>query len=95
MFARHIYITYEIERPKVYLIMRDLYNAQNKFKREKMGNKLLIYILIEALSLFNDKNEAIDKFSTDYLIKFGEKGGPLTHLFVLYGLYNDGGVAHG
>jgi MULE transposase domain len=69
------------------MIMRDFYNARDKLKREKMGNKSPIYMLIEALSLFNDKNEAIDKFFTDYLIKFGEKRSPLTHFFVLYGLH--------
>jgi hypothetical protein len=67
--------------------MRDLYNVRDKFKREKMSNKLFIYVLIEALSLFNDKNEAIDKFFTDYLIKFGEEGDPLIYFFVLYNLH--------
>jgi hypothetical protein len=55
MLARHTYITYEIKRPEVCIIMRDLYNARDKLKREKMGNKLFIHVLIEAFSLFNDK----------------------------------------
>jgi hypothetical protein len=87
MLARHTYIIYEIERLEVCMIMRDLYNARDKFKREKMGNRLFIYVLIEALSLFNDKNEVIDEFSADYLIKFGEERGFLTHLFVFHGLH--------
>jgi hypothetical protein len=87
MLARHTYTTYEIKRSKVCIIMRDLYNARDKLKREKIGNKLPIYVLIEALSLFNDKNETTNEFSADYLTKFGEKGDSLTHLFVFYGLH--------
>jgi MULE transposase domain len=87
MLARHTYITYEIERFEVCMTMRDLYNVRDKFKREKMGNRSPIYVFIEALSLFNDKNEATDEFFADYLTKFGEEGDPLIYLFVLYGLY--------
>jgi hypothetical protein len=87
MLARHTYIIYEIKRPEVCMIMRDLYNARDKLKREKMGNKLLIYIFIEALSFFNDKNKITNEFSADYLIKFGEKRGLFIYLFVLYSLH--------
>jgi hypothetical protein len=52
MLARHTYIIYEIKRPEVCIIMRDLYNARDKLKREKINNKLPIYVLIEAFSFF-------------------------------------------
>jgi hypothetical protein len=87
MLARHTYTIYEIERPKIYITIRDLYNARDKLKREKIGNRSLIYVLIEVLSFFNDKNEATNKFSTDYLTKFGEKRNPFIYLFVLHGLH--------
>jgi hypothetical protein len=87
MLARHIYIIYEIERPEVCIIMRDLYNAQDKLKCEKRGNRLPIHVLIEAFFFFNDKNEVINEFSADYFTKFGEEGGSLTYLFVLHSLH--------
>jgi len=46
MLARHIYIIYEIERPKTYIIMRDLYNERNKIYRKKLDYRSIIRVLV-------------------------------------------------
>jgi hypothetical protein len=67
MLTRHTYITYEIERPKTYIIMRDLYNERDKIYRKKLGHRSIIGVLINTLSEFNDRHKIITgEFFADF-----------------------------
>jgi hypothetical protein len=88
MLARHIYTTYEIERPETYIIIRDLYNERDKIHREKLGYRSIMGVLVNALSEFNDKHKVITgEFFADFQIKYDEREGFLTHLFVFHSLH--------
>jgi hypothetical protein len=67
MLARHTYIIYEIERPKTYIIMRDLYNERDKIYRKKLDHRSIIKILVNVLLKFNDKHKIIiGEFFADF-----------------------------
>jgi hypothetical protein len=67
MLTRHTYIIYEIERPKTYIIMRDLYNERDKIYRKKLDYRSIMRILVNVFSKFNDRHEIItDEFFADF-----------------------------
>ena len=85
MHARQTYTTYEIEGPKTIITMRDLYNERQRIQREKMGHLSIMEVLLNAFTEFNAKHD--EEFSACFETQENEKGGPLTHLYILHRLH--------